>query len=107
MKPPTRRILIGVGALLGLVVVLLVLLPLLFADRIASGVKREVNRTLDARVDWHAAGLGLFHDFPNLTLRLDDLTSVGVGRFEGDTLAAVRQLRVVLDLASAVRSALG
>ncbi|MGH8940275.1 MAG: AsmA family protein, partial [Actinomycetes bacterium] len=50
---------------------------------------------------------GLFRDFPNLTLRLDDLTAVGVGRFEGDTLASVRQLRVVLDLATVLRSVVG
>ncbi|MGH7527633.1 MAG: AsmA-like C-terminal region-containing protein, partial [Gemmatimonadales bacterium] len=107
MKRPTRRTLVVVGASLALGLVLLVLLPVLFGDRIASQVKAEVNRTLDTRVDWRAAGLGLFRDFPNLTLRLDDLTAVGVGRFEGDTLASVRQLRVVLDLASVLRSAVG
>jgi hypothetical protein len=79
----------------------------LFGGRIASRVKSEVNRSLNARVDWRDAGLGLFREFPNLTLRLDDLTAVGVGRFEGDTLAVVRQLRVVLDLASALRAAMG
>ena len=106
MKRPARKSLIVVGTLLALILLLLVL-PVLFGGRIANRVKTEVNRTLDARADWAAAGLGLFHDFPNLTLQLDDLTVVGVGRFQGDTLAAVRQLRVVLDLASAVRNALG
>jgi hypothetical protein len=79
----------------------------LFGDRIATRVKAEANRSLNARVDWRAAGLGLFRHFPNLTLRLDDLTAVGVDRFEGDTLASVRHLRVVLDLASVARSVLG
>jgi hypothetical protein len=58
-------------------------------------------------VDWRDQGLGLFRDFPNLTLSLDDLSVVGVGKFEGDTLAAIHRFGVVLDLASAVRSALG
>lgn len=107
MKRPTRRTLVAVGAILALGLVLLVLLPVLFGGRIANRVKTQVNQTLDARVDWRTAGLGLFRDFPNLTLRLDDLTVVGVGKFEGDTLAAVRQLRVVLDLASVLRSVTG
>ncbi len=102
-----RRSLVVVGTLLALVLVVLVFLPVLLGDRIARRVKAEVNRTLAARVDWRNAGLGLFRDFPNLTLRLDDLTAVGVGRFEGDTLASIRQLRVVLDLASALRSVMG
>ena len=107
MKRPARTLLIVVGALFALVLLILVLTPMLFGDRIAGRVKTEVNKSLDAKVDWRSAGLGLFHDFPNLTLTLDDLTAVGVGKFEGDTLASVRHLRVVLDLFSAVRSAMG
>ena len=106
MKRPTR-ILALAGALIVLLLALLVVLPLLFRDRIAQRVKVEVNRTLDARVDWRDVGLTFFRDFPNLTLRLDDLTVVGIGRFEGDTLAAIRHLGVVLDLASVVGSVLG
>lgn len=107
MSQPRRKILIAVGALLGVVVLLLALTPLLFGDRIANRVKAEVNQSLNARVDWRSAGLSLFRDFPNLTLRLDDLSTVGIGRFEGDTLASVRHLRVVVDLGSAIRSAMG
>ena len=107
MNRPARRILLVVGAVLALVLVLAALLPLLFGGRIAERVKAEANQSLDARVDWRDASLGLFRNFPNLTLGLDDLTVAGVGPFEGDTLAAVRRLGVVLDLASAVRAALG
>ena len=107
MQQRNRRILIASGAALALLFGLLVTLPVLFADRIAGRVKTEINRALAARVDWQGAGLGLFHDFPNLTLRLDHLTTVGVGRFERDTLAAIRRVRVVLDLATAIRSAMG
>ena len=102
-----RKTLIISGAVLALLLLLLVLLPVLFGGRIAERVKTEANRSLNARVDWRDAGLSLFGDFPNLTLSLDGLTVVGVGKFEGDTLAAIRRLGVVLDLASAVRSALG
>jgi hypothetical protein len=106
MKRRTR-ILALAGSLIALLLGLLVALPLLFRDRIAQRVKAEANRTLDARVDWRDVGLTFFRNFPNLTLRLDDLTAVGVGRFEGDTLASIRHLGVVLDLASVVGSVLG
>ncbi len=99
MKRSTR-ILAAAGALLVLLLALLLVLPLLFRDRIAQRAKLEANRNLDAHVDWRDVGLSFFRDFPNLTLTLDDLTAAGVGRFQGDTLAAVRHLRVVLDLAS-------
>jgi uncharacterized protein involved in outer membrane biogenesis len=106
MKRPTR-ILAVAGALIVLLLALLIVLPLLFRDRIAQRVKAEANRTLEARVDWRDVGLTFFRDFPNLTLRLDDLTVAGTGRFEGDTLAAIRHLGVALDLASVVGSVLG
>ncbi|HLS47943.1 MAG TPA: AsmA-like C-terminal region-containing protein [Gemmatimonadales bacterium] len=107
MNKPTRRTLIAVGAVFGTVVVLLIALPLLFGGRIADRVKVEVNRKVEARIDWQTASLGLFRNFPNLTLRLGELTAVGTGRFEGDTLAAVQHLGVVLDLPSALGNIVG
>jgi uncharacterized protein involved in outer membrane biogenesis len=101
------RILAVAGTLMVLLLALLIVLPLLFRDRIAQRVKVEVNRTLEARVDWRDVGLTFFSDFPNLTLRLDDLTAAGIGRFEGDTLASIRHLGVVLDLASVLGNVLG
>ncbi len=49
-----------------------------------------MNRSVNARVDWRDVGLTFFRNFPNLTLRLDDLTVANEGRFTGDTLAQVR-----------------
>lgn len=103
MRPP-RKLLLAVAAVLGVVLLLLALLPLAFRDRIAARAQAEIERTVDARVRWGGVGLSLLRDFPNVTLRLDDLSVVGVDRFEGDTLAAMRELRVVLDLGSVVGS---
>jgi hypothetical protein len=102
-----KRLLIAVGAVLGLLLLILILVPMLFGGRIAERVKTEANRSLAAKVEWGDADLSLFGNFPNLTLSLDELSVVGIDRFEGDTLTAMRSLNVVVDLASAVRSALG
>ena len=101
------RILAIAGSLVVLVLVLLVVLPFLFRDRIADRVKAEVNRSVNARVEWQDVGLTFFRDFPNLTLRLDELTVAGIGRFEGDTLASIGHLGVALDLASVLRNVVG
>jgi uncharacterized protein involved in outer membrane biogenesis len=101
------RIFALAGTAIVLLLALLVVLPLLFRDRIAARVKVEANRSLEARVDWRHAGLTFFRDFPDLTLTLDDLTVVGVNRFEGDTLASIRHFGVALDVLSAMRNLLG
>jgi AsmA-like protein len=100
-----RFLTIALG-LVALVLVLLLVLPLLFRDKIAQRAKVEVNRSVNAKVDWRNAGLTFFRHFPNLTLRLEDLTVANTGRFQGDTLAAVRSLGVVLDLGSVLNYAL-
>ena len=103
MKTRTK-ILVGAGTVIVVLFVLLATLPFLFSDRIAARVKTEVNSALEARVDWRDAGLSLFGDFPNLTLRLDDLSIAGKRLFAGDTLARIHQLGVVLDLGSVLRN---
>jgi len=103
MKTRTK-ILVGAGTVIIVLLVALATLPLLFSDRIAARAKTEVNSALAARVDWRDAGLSLFGDFPNLTLRLDDLSIAGTRLFAGDTLARIHRLGVVLDLGSVLRN---
>ncbi|MGH7498412.1 MAG: AsmA-like C-terminal region-containing protein [Gemmatimonadales bacterium] len=103
----SNRILAIAGSVLVLLLVLLLVAPYLFRGKIEERVKTAANESLNARVDWHDLGLSFFRNFPNLTVSLDDLTAVGVGKFQGDTLAAVRHLRVVLDLASVLGNVMG
>src|SRR5262245_14215937 len=105
MKRSTRLLTIA-GVALGLLLVLLLTFPLFLRGPIERRVKTAINEKLSARVDWQGLGLTFFRNFPNLTLTLGDLTTVGTGRFQGDTLAAVRHLRVVLDLGSAIGAAI-
>src|SRR5215510_14369849 len=98
------RILAIIGAVFAVLLIAIALIPFLFSDRIAARVKTEVNSAVEARVDWRDAGLSLFGDFPNLTLRLDDLSIAGKRLFAGDTLARIHRLGVVLDLGSVLRN---
>lgn len=100
--PRYRKLAIGLGVTLVSVVALLLVVPLLFKDRIAASARTAVNDAVNAEVNWQDVGLTVFRNFPNLTLSIDELTVVGVGAFAGDTLAAVDQLRLVLDLPSVV-----
>jgi uncharacterized protein involved in outer membrane biogenesis len=96
---------IAIAAVIIVVVLiaLLIILPVLFKDRIAERVKVEINKTVEAQVDWGTFGLTLFRNFPNLTFSLNDLTVIGIEDFEGDTLTSVGNFRLVLDLGSVIR----
>lgn len=101
---PIRRLVVAAGGAVLLMAAALVLLPLLFGGRIEAFVRSGLDRSLDARVDWRAAGVGLFRDFPDVTLSVAGLSVVGAGPFDGDTLAAVGRLQVVLDAGSVWRA---
>jgi AsmA protein len=68
-----RKVLLWVGVPLALILLALVLVPVLFEDRIAARARLEIEKRVDARVDWADAGLGFFRNFPNVTLTLEDL----------------------------------
>jgi hypothetical protein len=102
-----RKAAFAAAAVAVLLLLFLGLAPLLFRGPIEGRVKREAAAALDARVDWRRVDVGLLRSFPNLSLRLHDLTVAGVRQFESDTLLAVPQLALSLDVSSALASMRG
>jgi len=93
-----------IAAILVVVLVgLLILIPVLFKDQIADRVRTEINKNIEADVDWSDFGLTFFRNFPNMTFSLNDLTVTGIDAFEGDTLTSVQNFRLVLDVGSVIR----
>ncbi len=89
--------------LIVVVIALLILIPVLFKDQLAERVKVEINKNIEARVDWDDFGLTFFRNFPNLTFSLNDLTVTGIEAFEGDTLTSIGNFRLVLNVGSVIR----
>ncbi|MBK7474602.1 MAG: hypothetical protein IPI11_00730 [Haliscomenobacter sp.] len=42
-----------------------------------------INETLNAKVAFGTVSLSVFRDFPNVSMRLNDLSVNGIGVFEG------------------------
>jgi len=92
MNRPLRISLITVGTLLLLVIAGLVLVPVLFEDRIVELVRSELNERVDAELDFEDVDLSLLSTFPNLTIVVSKLTITGKGTFEGTRLLSVESL---------------
>jgi hypothetical protein len=107
VTPRTKKVLLAAGGALALGLVVLAVLPFLFRDRIEARVRAEIERSSRVRVSWSDVGLTFFRDFPHPTFSLHDLAVVGTGRFDGDTLAAVRTFRLALGAGSVVRALRG
>lgn len=88
---------IAAVAVAALVVVALVV-PLALKSKVGDIVKKQADELLTARVDFRSLDLSLLRHFPHASVELEGLTVVCAAPFEGDTLAAVRRVSVVVDL---------
>ncbi len=98
MKKILKFLLIG----LVLIFALLLIIPFAFKGKILEIAKNEVNRNLNARVEFADLRLSLIRNFPNLSVSMIDMSVVGVGDFENDTLVSFKVLRTVVDLKSVI-----
>ena len=96
----SKKPLVVAGSSFALLVVVLLALPLAFKGRIEARIQSQIEQAVGADVSWSAVELSLLRSFPNATLGLRDLDVVGVERFQGDTLVAMRRLRVTVGLGS-------
>jgi len=86
-----------VGGLLLLIIVL----PFFFVGTIEKKLKEEINKQVNASVTWSDVSLSLLRNFPDVTVGIENLAVVGKGQFEKDTLAAMGDFKVTIDLKSA------
>jgi hypothetical protein len=95
-----RKVFIITGVVLLLLVAAVFAVPFLFKDKINARVKTEINKQLNASVDYGDFSLSLIRSFPNFSFSLNDLSVVGKGEFKGDTLAYIPNFNFTIDLMS-------
>jgi vacuolar-type H+-ATPase subunit H len=92
-----------IGILVLVVLLAMVAIPYFFRDQIVEKVKQEINKNVNAQVDFTDFSLSLFRSFPNFNFRLEGLSVVNKAPFEGDTLAWIPDFDLTLDLMSVIR----
>jgi len=88
------------GIVLLIVLIALITLPFLFKGKIIDLAKREINQTVNARVDFDGVGLNFFRSFPNASVSVDNLKITGINEFEIDTLFFARSISATVNLKS-------
>ena len=99
-KAMMKKILkIGGILILGLLIALL-LAPMLFQDKIVEAAKTEVNKNINADLDFSDISLSFFKAFPFPSLSVDDVTIKGHEPFESKTLLKADEIFIQIGLAS-------
>jgi hypothetical protein len=80
--------------------ILAFLLPILFKGKIVTLVKSEINKSINAKVDFKDVSLSLFRHFPKLSIGLEAISVEGVNEFKGDTLLSAQRFDASVNLMS-------
>ncbi len=100
-----KKLLIIIGFGILFVAAILILLPFAFKAKLVQIAKDEINKNVNARVNFADASLSLFKSFPDFRLDLEGLQIIGKDKFALDTLVAIDALSLDIDLMSVFRGA--
>src|SRR5512147_2168612 len=103
MKKILRKTLIITGITLLVLIAAAFLIPVLFKKQITELVKKEINKSLTAKVDFKDVTLSLFRHFPKISIALNDLSIVGTNEFAKDTLISAKTFDASVNLISAIK----
>lgn len=92
-----------VGIILGIILVVLlasaVLIPVVFKGPLTEKIKTELNKSLNATVNFETVKLSLFKGFPRVNAEIVGLTITGKEEFQNDTLLSAQSISTSLSLA--------
>lgn len=86
-----------------ILLVILISVPFIFKGKIVAMVKEETNKSINAKVDFGDFDLSLIRNFPNFSLRVNNLSVINIAPFEGDTLIFAKQLDLTIDVMSVIK----
>ena len=78
-------------------------IPILFKKQIAELVKKEINKSLTAKVDFRDVSLSLFRHFPKVSISLEELSVIGTNEFAKDTLISAKTVDASVNLISVIK----
>ena len=95
-----KKIFIGLGIVLVLIVAAGIILPIVFKDDIKKAIDEEIAKSVNADVifDVDKFSLSVFSHFPNITAQIKEMGVFNRAPFEGVPLFVVNQLDIEINL---------
>ncbi len=93
-----KKIFIGLGIFILLIVISLFAIPYFFKDQIKAKITEAINEKVDAKVSFADADLSLFKSFPQANVSIDKLLIINKVPFEGDTLVSLGELNLEMSI---------
>jgi hypothetical protein len=93
-----KKILKRTGIAFLIIIIALIATPYLFKDKIIAMVKETINESVNARVDFAAADISLFRNFPKASIVLENVEVINNAPFENDTLFYGKEVAVTTSI---------
>ena len=77
--------------------------PYLFKGKIMSIVKTEINKNINAKVDFKDVDISFFRNFPKVSVAIQGFQVVGNDEFSTDTLIAAKEISASLNVMSVIK----
>ena len=97
-----KRILKWSGISFLLLLLLIIIAPFIFKDKIIEIVREEANNNVNATVNFGEFDLTLFSSFPDFRFKIQNVSVINVEPFNGDTLAYIKELSFDLNIKSVI-----
>src|SRR5215213_6920282 len=95
-----RKALKITGISILILLLLAIITPILFKSQIVAKIKTEINKNLNAVVDFKDVDISLLRRFPRLSVRLEDVSVIGKDEFAKDTLLSSKSVDAAMNLFS-------
>lgn len=95
--------LITLGVFFLLIIAAAIAIPYFFRDELLELTKKEINKNINAEVNFSDVGLSVWKNFPDITFTLNDLEVTGVDQFDGINLASIGKLDLSMDIMSVIQ----
>ena len=93
-----KRVLKILSILILILLVVVVSVPLLFKNKITTLLLTEIDKNINAKVNFSELSFSSLKNFPRFTINLHNPTITGIGEFAGDTLIDAKEISVSLNL---------
>jgi hypothetical protein len=101
-KPMLKKILKITGIVLLVLILAAIAIPYFFKDKIVAIAKTEINKNVNARVDFTDVDISFFRRFPRVAVALENLQVIGLDEFSKDTLISSKNIDVAVNLMSII-----
>ncbi|OQP62719.1 hypothetical protein A3860_27300 [Niastella vici] len=90
------------GISLAVLIVILFVAPFIFKGKIIAIAKEQINKNINAHVDFKDLNLSFFRHFPRVSVTLENLQVIGTDQFAKDTLISAKEIDVAVNLFSVI-----